>query len=297
MQLLGKELNLKQTTSVNVGAILSRPSMVFGMVSALVTFIVFTLVLLLTNTQKPDTSSEILLVDNERKEKTEGDLECPVEWADINVNIDAGPRSYTDAKIQMYSMKKELGAQFRAGAVSLDSVKEVFTENLLNTIIPYWYGTTWSFEGHTAIPNKGEIACGYLISTTLKDMGLMLNRYKLAQKGPLDEALTIGCGSVVTTLVTKNTEDALESIDLLVKEGIYFIGFDAGHVGYLVKRKEGLYLIHSNYLHPGEVQIECLEESRVFQSFSVFHIVDISNNEFLLVRWLNSLPFSDCFPK
>jgi hypothetical protein len=97
--------------------------------------------------------------------------------------------------------------------------------------------------------------------------------------------------------VTKNTEDALESIDLLVKEGIYFIGFDAGHVGYLLKRKGGLYLIHSNYLHPGEVQIECLEQSRVFQSFSVFHIVDISNNEFLLVRWLNSLPFSDCLPK
>src|SRR5690606_907796 len=77
----------------------------------------------------------------------------------------------------------------------LDSVMEVFTLKLLNEIIPYWYGTEWDFEGHTAIPNEGKIACGYFVSTTLRDMGLNINRYKLAQQHGLNEARTIALGN------------------------------------------------------------------------------------------------------
>jgi hypothetical protein len=61
-----------------------------------------------------------------------------------------------------------------------------------------------------------------------------------------------------------------------------------GHVGYLLKHKGQLFLIHSNYFSPGRVCIEPLKEAKVFNSFSTFHLVDISNNDVLIQRWLDN---------
>ena len=103
--------------------------------------------------------------------------------------------------------------------ITLDSVKKSFTELLLNKIIPYWYGTTWSFNGHTSKPNQGEIACGYFVSTTLKDMGLKLNRYCLAQKSPIDEAKFLSCGASIVTL-NGDYEEAIDKIKEFTFNGL-----------------------------------------------------------------------------
>lgn len=196
--------------------------------------------------------------------------------------------SYMDSKTAISQLRQQLGNKFRKGIISLDSVKLEFTNHLVEKIIPPWYGTPWSFGGHTAIPNQGKIACGYFISTTLRDMGMNLNRFKLAQKSPIDEAKIISCGTTIKSVVQDSPEKAIEEIDRITKEGLHFIGFDTGHVGYLLKRKGELFLIHSNYLFPISVCIEPLKESRVFKSFSKFHLVDISNNDELIQRWLNN---------
>lgn len=196
--------------------------------------------------------------------------------------------SYTDRKTAIGQLRQQLGNKFRMGAIGLDSIKLEFTNHLVEKIIPHWYGTPWSFGGHTAIPNQGKIACGYFISTTLRDMGINLNRYKLAQKSPIDEAKIISCGTMITSVMEDSPEKAIEEIERITKEGLHFIGFDTGHVGYLLKRKSELFLIHSNYLSPVSVCIEPLEDSKVFKSFSKFHIVDISNNDVLIQRWLNN---------
>ncbi|WP_157449692.1 hypothetical protein [Croceitalea dokdonensis] len=269
--------------------LINRPSLVFGISATLFALAMYGLSFqsILKRTQL-ETYREFLDLGL-HDALVVSDSVCSAEWNALGIKKIPGPKSYTDAKIEVYTLKKELAEQHRAGTISLDSVKGLFAENLLNTVIPYWYGTPWSFEGHTAIPNKGKIACGYFISTTLRDMGLMLNRYKLAQKGPLEEAMSIGCGAPVTTLVTKNHNEAIAAVESLVQDGIYIIGFGAGHVGYLLQREGLLYVIHSNYLYPGVVEIECLRNSRVFQSFSTFHIVNVSHNDFLILRWLNSL--------
>ncbi len=196
--------------------------------------------------------------------------------------------SYADMKAGIDQLRKRLGEGLRLGDISFDSIKAEFTDHLVDKIIPHWYGTPWSFGGHTAVPNQGKIACGYFISTTLRDMGINLNRYKLAQKSPIDEAIIISCGSAIYSVVQESPEKAFEEIDHLTKEGLHFIGFDTGHVGYLLKRKGELFLIHSNYLSPGSVCMELLKESRVFKSFSKFHLVDISNNNVLIQLWLDN---------
>lgn len=58
----------------------------------------------------------------------------------------------------------------------LQKAKHKMVSHLLDSIIPFWYKTVWSFEGHSEVPRQGEIACGYFVSTTLLHAGLKLNR-------------------------------------------------------------------------------------------------------------------------
>ena len=165
----------------------------------------------------------------------------------------------------------------------IDSIAGIFTSNLLNQIIPYWYGTEWDFEGHTATPNSGQIACGYFVSTTLKDMGLKLNRYRLAQADPLTEAKFIAIDSA--NLEEFDTEDFNNLTDLLngIKDGLYFVGLD-NHVGYFYKKDNKNYFIHSNYID-GKVMIEKAENSYAFSS-SKYYFTKISLNRALALRWV-----------
>lgn len=208
----------------------------------------------------------------------------------------SAPKPKTDLKVSLgtYDFEKTVSKELRkkmmqdlnSNKITLKDVQYNFTNHLTNGLIPHWYGTGWSFGGHTSIPNEGKIACGYFVSTTLKDMGLNLNRYKLAQKSPLDEALMISCGAPIKTIRSEDTATAIQEIDQHTQEGLYFIGFDEGHVGFLLKKEGELYLIHSNYLQPAAVCLEAIETSNVFKKFSVFHLVDISHNNFLTQKWL-----------
>jgi hypothetical protein len=196
--------------------------------------------------------------------------------------------SYDTEKAASKKLRAELNTAINLKQTAMADVKAAFSDHFVNRLIPHWYGTEWSFSGHTAVPNSGQIACGYFVSTTLRDMGLRLNRYKLAQKSPIDEAKMISCGAVVNTITATNSATALEEINKITQEGISFIGFDEGHVGFLLKKQGELFLIHSNYLYPNaEVIMERIEESNVFKKFTTFHLVDISNNDLLIERWLN----------
>lgn len=208
----------------------------------------------------------------------------------FKTDLDSIADAYARTKVDAGQLRLRLKEGLRLGTISFDNIKTAFANQLVNKIIPNWYGTPWSFGGHTAIPNQGKIACGYFISTTLRDMGINLNRYKLAQKSPIEEAKMISCGSVINKIVQDTPEKALEEIDRLTNEGLYFIGFDEGHVGYLLKRDSELFLIHSNYLSPVSVCIETLIESQVFKRFTKFHLVAISDNDTLLRRWLDNSP-------
>ncbi len=204
-------------------------------------------------------------------------------------DLDSIAASYVNAKEDADQLRLRLKENLRLGTISFDTIRTAFANQLIDKIIPHWYGTPWSFGGHTAVPNQGKIACGYFISTTLRDMGININRYKLAQKSPLDEAKMISCGSVIDMINQDTPEKAFLEIDNLTKEGLYFIGFDEGHVGYLLKREGELFLIHSNYLSPVSVCMETLKESRVFKRFTKFHLVSISHNDKLLQRWLDNV--------
>lgn len=199
-------------------------------------------------------------------------------------------KEYELAKTNIVKLRSVLGKKYSKISDKnrqdqfLDSTMLVFTDYLITNIVPHWYETKWSFEGHSAIPNEGEIACGYFVSTTLRDMGLNLNRYNLAQQGPEEEVASISIDKK-SMITVKNHQ--LDSIFTILKTkynpALYFIGLDF-HVGYLYLKDNQSYFIHSNYID-GHVMIENTINSKAFRSEKYF-ISNITGNRLLAKKWL-----------
>lgn len=163
--------------------------------------------------------------------------------------------------------------------------KKIFISHLADSIIPYWYGTEWDFNGITETPGRGKIACGYFITTTLRDMGYKLNRYKVAQ---------MASTGIIQTLVQKkhvvnySNLSFEEFIDKLTQQGkgVYIIGLD-NHVGYLYHDGNNLYFIHSTFVGKRCVMKEVAKSSDVLAA-SKFRITGkISDDEVFLEKWIS----------
>jgi len=134
--------------------------------------------------------------------------------------------SYASIKSNINASRKQLAQSYKIStnkSQSLNQVRDKFTNHLVSEIIPQWYGTKWSFDGYTEVPKSGSIACGYFVSTTLRDMGMNVNRYKLAQKAPYHEAKVIACGTTIETLQNKTKEELKAYFIANKKDGLYFI--------------------------------------------------------------------------
>ena len=176
---------------------------------------------------------------------------------------------------------KYLSNENKVNTINEASVK--LTNYLYQDIISHWYTTKWSFEGHTETPKQGTIACGYFVSTTLRDVGFNLNRYKLAQKSPEEEAKVIACGTSIEKRENISKQE-LKKYFLKQKDGIYFIGLDF-HVGYIYKNNQEVYFVHSNYIENKGVMKETIENSKAIVS-SKYFIVSITHNDNLIKKWL-----------
>ncbi|MEO1051485.1 MAG: hypothetical protein AAFX87_12720 [Bacteroidota bacterium] len=203
--------------------------------------------------------------------------------SELKLDVDS-TRNYTSVKQSVQGIRNGLNPE-----TPHDTLAVIFKELLLNRIIPYWEHTPWSFEGHTSEPGVGEIACGYFVSTTLQDVGVRINRYKLAQQSPENEANSLCLSGMPLKIEGDTKEDIIKTIDASTKEGIHFLGLDESHVGYLLKEHGRLYLIHSNYIYSEGVIIEEVSSSEVFSYFNTFYLAELSTNEAFLRHWLSKI--------
>ena len=194
--------------------------------------------------------------------------------------------NYSSTKQKVENERAALKAKYSTSSnktQTLDEARKLLTEYLHNDIFNHWYATKWSFEGHTETPKQGTVACGYFVSTTLRDVGFNLNRYKLAQKSPEDEAKVIACGTSIEKLQNVSKQE-LKKYFLKQKDGIYFIGLDF-HVGYIYKNNQEVYFIHSNYIDNKGVMKETLESSKAIVS-TTYYIANITYNDVLIKKWI-----------
>jgi hypothetical protein len=184
---------------------------------------------------------------------------------------------------------------------TLDSIKKIrsllkgkstveigksFTNQLTNKIFPYWYGTNWDFNGTSQKPNEGSIACGYFVTTTLRDLGVDINRVKLAQ-----------CASeeMIKKLVSEDniyrfSNKSIQEFEETLKEkgnGIYVVGLD-NHTGFLYLSDEGNYFIHSSGARPFKVVKEKFIESALLMKSKYRVAGKLSSDKKLLSNWTKS---------
>ncbi|NDV69378.1 hypothetical protein [Dysgonomonas sp. 25] len=156
-------------------------------------------------------------------------------------------RSYkqlkTDIRTKRLEYQKAYNKGNKAAKDSIVADAQQFLANEAHLFFREWYGTPWTFEGHTQTPREGSIACGYFVTTTLRDMGFDIPRIYWAQQDALYVVKKLS--SDVNRFYQVPMDDIVKHIDEK-GEGLYIVGLD-NHVGYIYFRNGEKNFVHSNY--------------------------------------------------
>lgn len=165
--------------------------------------------------------------------------------------------------------------------------KELLRAAIAERIFRHWEGTRWGFNGTSEIPGKGQIACGYFVTTVLRDCGVPLQRVKLAQQAS---------ETIIKTLVSEKQIRRYSHISLSkfvneVKQNgdqVYIVGLDT-HVGFLVCEKGQVWFIHSSGSYPWKVTKEVAINSTVL-NLSRYRVTGcLTNDDHFMQRWADQL--------
>jgi hypothetical protein len=124
----------------------------------------------------------------------------------------------------------------------MDSCRKYLQTMLADSLFARWEGTSWAFYGTTEIPKCGDIACGYFVSTLLRDLGFHIPRVRWAQAAS-ETFIREFCNNQVYHQVNKTQEEVMQFVDNC-KGSYYLVGLDT-HVGIIEKRNGEINFIHS----------------------------------------------------
>ncbi len=204
--------------------------------------------------------------------------------------IENAPNKTLNYQEQLANISKErelLALQYRRNpqnAETLEKTRRIFIQSTYKNIIPFWYETEWDFYGITETPKQGKIACGYFVTTVLRDAGLRVERAKLAQQASEKIIQSLTKEAHIKRFRRVKIEDFVGAIEKL-GEGFYIVGLDF-HVGFIVNDGEKVHFIHSSYAEPYQVIKETAVDSKVLASSNYRVVGKISADHELLTKWL-----------
>lgn len=154
----------------------------------------------------------------------------------------------------------------------------------MTTLLPYWYGTPWDFNGTSKVPQHGSIACGYYLTTVLADSGLKVERNKLAQQASENIIKSLTSEKHIKRFSNTSLDDFIEVIDIW-GEGLYVVGLDF-HVGYIWHDGQQIHFIHSSIQPTYSVLSEPANKSTVLENSNYRVLGKISEDNELIKKWL-----------
>lgn len=169
------------------------------------------------------------------------------------------------------------------GKISLE-----FQRLLTQRLAPFWYGTKWDFHGTSEEPGKGGIACGYFVTTLLRDVGVNLERIALAQQASENIIKSLVSPASIRRFSNKPLSHFLNNVNKW-GAGIYIVGLDY-HVGFISVESDGTYFIHSSYQAPYAVIRDIASDSQILAN-SGYRVVGRLSDEKLLGGWLSGAKF------
>lgn len=159
-------------------------------------------------------------------------------------------RSYIDLKQETADKRAVFREQYnnanQAGKNSILIEAQKYLLHVSDEYFTAWYNTPWTFHGHSQTPNEGSIACGYFVTTTLRDMGFNVPRIKWAQQA--SEYVIKKLSTDIKRFQSKPVKDIVTHIETS-GEGLYIVGLDC-HVGYIYFLGGKMSFVHANYYRP-----------------------------------------------
>jgi hypothetical protein len=155
---------------------------------------------------------------------------------------------------------------------------------LTQRIFPAWYGTPWSFNGHTRIPGDDSIACGTFVVYSLQDAGFEIPS-KMAMQ-PSENIIKNLTGSSEIKRFWNSAE--MEKIHKWIQqkgEGIYIVGLDI-HVGFIINQNDNITFCHSSYYDPPRkvVNQDMMEKSPLTDSR--YRIIGKIFDDQMIEKWI-----------
>ncbi|HHG86121.1 MAG TPA: hypothetical protein ENJ82_15335 [Bacteroidetes bacterium] len=177
-----------------------------------------------------------------------------------------------------------LAANPRQKALLLAQSRTLILNHLSQDLIPQWYGTAWDFNGITQTPREGKIACGYFVSTLLRDAGFQVQRARMAQQASLYIIRSLSPKAQRQRWTHISTATFAERM-AAQPQGLYVIGLDI-HTGFILHDAAGVWFIHASYGNPAVVVREAAATSAVLAQSQLF-VLGRVDNDWLLKKWLN----------
>lgn len=201
-------------------------------------------------------------------------------------------QDYENLKTKINNLQEEISTQYEnADSIKkiaiIDSTKNILINILRSEIFPFWYGTKWDFNGTSEVPKEGTIACGYFVTTTLRDLGFEINRYKYAQMA--SESMILKLSSNVKRFSNAEINE-IKSYFEKQNNGIFIAGLDS-HTGFIVKTKDGLSFVHSIlYQEIDGVVSQELIANNIF-SVSQYKVIGEIFQEEMILNWLTGAKY------
>ena len=197
--------------------------------------------------------------------------------------------TYDDVQAQLRQQRMQLASAYQAANSTTE--KQAIIEQArasfivsITTLLPYWYGTPWDFNGASKTPQQGHIACGYYVSTVLRDAGLDIERNKLAQQASENIIKSLTDDAYIKRFSDQSIDDFLSIVDEW-GAGLYVVGLDY-HVGYLWHDGQQMHFIHATGLPPRSALSEPAETSPALTNSRYRVIGKISEDDKLIEKWL-----------
>ncbi len=200
----------------------------------------------------------------------------------------AAPPTYSEKLAALEVRRASLSAALAAAPPArrdavLGSARTLAFHAITGEIVPAWAGTPWNFYGTSETPGEGTIACGYFVSTVLRDAGFHVSRAGLAQQASERIVKTLAPRDRILRFRRTSPANVVVSVRAAQGDGLYVVGMDY-HVGFLVLDGARADLCHSAFVPPRHVVCEPAETSPGFQS--AYYVVGPALPDARLEDWL-----------
>lgn len=202
-------------------------------------------------------------------------------------------RNYKDALAKLEAERLRLASRFQHASPAertavIAEARTTITHSIYEDLFSAWYGTPWDFNGTSETPQQGKIACGYFVSTILRDAGWKVERVRLAQQASEKIILSLTTEPFIKRFRRMPISDFLNAVKQW-GPGIYIVGLDI-HVGFIVNTDGDVYFVHSSYVDPSKVIKEKAIESPILSSSNYRVLGKVFGDDLLITNWLLGKP-------